>query len=79
MEFEYSAHAIDMLAERDIWEEWVASALNSPDHTEVGVNYNTHYIKAIPEFGGRFLRVVVNPRQNPARIVTLFLDRRMRM
>ena len=78
MEYEFSAHASDMLSQRAILEEWVGDAINSPDRTETGEDYNTHYIKAIPEFGGRFLRVVVNPRQNPVRVVTLFFDRRIR-
>jgi hypothetical protein len=38
---------------------------------------NIHHIKAIPEHGGRFLRVVVNPHVQPGRIVTLFFDRRL--
>ena len=78
VEYEFSAHALDMLSERAISEEWVSDALNSPDRTEVGEDYNIHYIKAIPGFGSRFLRVVVNPSQNPVRVVTLFFDRRIR-
>jgi hypothetical protein len=38
----------------------------------------THYIKAIPEHGGRFLRVVINHQVEPPRVVTLFFDRRLR-
>lgn len=37
----------------------------------------THYIRAIPEQGGRFLRVVVNTRVRPNQVVTLFFDRRL--
>ncbi|HEU0022667.1 MAG TPA: DUF4258 domain-containing protein [Dehalococcoidia bacterium] len=78
VECELSRHARDMLSERAIRVEWVSRALNSPDRTEVGEDYNRHYIKAIPEFGGRYLRVVVNPRHVPVRIVTFFFDRRIR-
>ena len=37
-----------------------------------------HYIKAIDQYEGRFLRVVVNPDVSPQRIVTVFFDRRIR-
>ena len=37
-----------------------------------------HYMKAIDQYGGRFLRVVVNPHVSPQRIVTVFFDRRIR-
>jgi len=51
--------------------------IHQPDRVEMGTDGNTHYIKAIPEHGGRFLRVVVNPHVQPNRIVTLFFDRRL--
>ncbi|MBI4789074.1 MAG: DUF4258 domain-containing protein [Chloroflexi bacterium] len=76
--FEPSAHANAMLAERNIPEEWVRRTLDSPDRTEPGPDNNTHYIKAIPEHGDRFLRVVVNAHVEPKRIVTVFFDRRLR-
>ncbi len=78
MEYELSSHARDMLLERAIPEEWVSRVLNYPDRTVVGEDYNRHYIKAIPEFGGRYLRVVVNPQWEPIRVVTFFFDRRIR-
>ena len=78
-EFEFSTHAFDMLIEREIPEEWVTRSLNAPDYTEIGIDDNIHYIKAIPEFGGRIIRVVVNPHRTPARVVTFFFDRRLRM
>ena len=77
VDIELSSHARDMLQERNISEEWVRRTINSPDRTEVGADNNTHYIKAIPEHGGRLLRVVVNPHMTPKRIVTVFFDRRL--
>ena len=77
-DFEFSTHALDMLIERGIPEEWVVRSLNSPDYTEIGVDDNIHYIKAIPEFRGRIIRVVVNIHLTPARVVTFFFDRRLR-
>lgn len=35
-----------------------------------------HRLARIPEFGNRVLRVIVNPSVTPARIVTVFFDRR---
>jgi hypothetical protein len=72
-----SAHAKDMLKERDIPEEWMWRAIDTPDDTEVGADNNMHYIRSIPEHGGRFLHVVVNHHLVPKRVVTLFFDRRL--
>lgn len=77
-DIEFSSHARDMLQERNISEEWVWRAITTADRTEEGADSNTHYIKAIPEHGGRFLRVVVNPRVTPKRVVTVFFDHRLR-
>jgi hypothetical protein len=66
-----------MLKEREIPEEWMWRAIREPDRTETEADGNIHYMKAIPEHGGRFLRVVVNPHIQPRRIVTLFFDRRL--
>ncbi len=77
-DIEPSQHARDMLEEREIPEEWMWRTIDEPDQTEIGADGNTHYVKAIPEYGGRFLRVVVNPHVQPERIVTLFFDRRLR-
>lgn len=67
-----------MLRERNIPEEWLRRAIGAPDATEVGPDNNIHYIKSIPEYGGRSLRVVVNPYVEPERVVTVFFDRRLR-
>ncbi len=74
---EFSKHASDIMRERGIPEEWVQRALDSPDRTEVAPETTSHYIKAIPEHGGRFLRVVVNTHVTPWRVVTAFFDRRL--
>lgn len=42
-----------------------------------GEDGNVHYLKAIHEFGERVLRVVVNDRVVPRRVVTAFFDRRV--
>ena len=76
-ELEWSQHAKDMLAERQIREEWVIRAITTPDRSEAHDESRTHCIKAIPEYGGRFLRVVVNRTVSPNRVVTAFSDRRL--
>ena len=75
---ELSSHAKDMLSERCIPEEWVWRTIHAPDHTETGADNNVHYLKAIEENAERILRVVVNRRVRPSRIVTVFFDRRLR-
>lgn len=75
-DFELSAHARDMLAERNIPEEWVWRAVRLPTGEHRGADGNLHYIKVIDEAGGRFLRVIVNAEAEPQRVVTVFFDRR---
>jgi len=77
-DFEFSSHARSVLQERNIPEGWLWRTINFPDRSEVGTDNSVHYIKAIPEHGGRFLHVVVNPHVIPKRIVTVFFDRRLR-
>ncbi len=75
---EFSTHARTVMAERQIPEEWVRAAFQSPDRSEMSDDGNRHFLKAIPEHGGRVLRVVVNARGIPVRVVTVFFDRRLR-
>ena len=75
---EYSLHAQNVMEEPGISEDWVNLTVRESDYNEVKQDNTTHYIKAIPEFGGRFLRVVVNVSVTPNRIVTVFFDRRIR-
>lgn len=76
-EFELSVHAKEMLAERNILEEWIWRTVNTPTRKRMGEDGNLHFIKAIKERGGRVLHVVVNPNSEPRRIVTVFFDRRL--
>ncbi len=52
--------------------------MEDPEKRELMEDGTVHYIRAIPEHGGRYLRVVVNPAADPQRIVTVFFDRRIR-
>lgn len=78
IEYEFSEHAYDMLKERNIKKEWVKLAMEVPEKRELKEDGTIHFIKAIEEYGGRFLRVVVQPDAKPLRIITIFFDRRLR-
>ena len=71
-------HFEDMLGERGIAPEWPERAMTDPDTTEEHDDGTRHFIKRIPEFGNRWLRVIVNVRAKPERRVTAFFDRRLR-
>ncbi len=77
-EYEFSQHAYDMLKERHIQESWVKLVMEDPETKEPKDDGTVHYIRAIVQFGERYLRVVVDPNVKPQRIVTLFFDRRLR-
>lgn len=66
-----------MMTERNISETWVAEALDLPERTEIFPDGTVHFIKAVPEYEGRYLRVIVNPCENPRKVITLFFDRRL--
>jgi hypothetical protein len=80
MNYEMSQHAATVMAERDIPESWLERALHQPDRMETDRNDPelTHHLVIIPEHGGRVLRVVINNRVAPVRVVTLFFDRKMK-
>lgn len=78
--FELSDHARSQMQERNIQPSWLTETLSSPDRLLLFADPhgNTHYLKQIADFGGRWLRVIVNPTVNPQRIVTIFFDRRVK-
>lgn len=80
MDYEFTEHAQDAMRKRNIEKAWVERALQSPHWTEKdNVDPSLeHRLAHIPEFGGRVLRVVLNPETTPARVVTLFFDHRRR-
>ncbi|MCS6997458.1 MAG: DUF4258 domain-containing protein [Casimicrobiaceae bacterium] len=78
MEYVLTEHARDALRKRRIEVAWVERALTAPEATEADpVDPELdHRLARIPEFGNRVLRVIVNVRRTPPRIVTAFFDRR---
>jgi hypothetical protein len=77
-DYKFSEHAYDMLRERNIRENWVKLTMENPQRTEAKEDGTVHYISPIDEYGGRYLRVVVDPAVSPRKIVTVFFDRRLR-
>ena len=53
--------------------EWIERTLENPDHQETVSPFEKRLWKRIPEFGNRYLRVVVNPVNKV--IITAFFDR----
>ena len=72
----FTAHATMMMNERMIQEEWITRTITHPDKIEERNVEELHYLKQIPEAGGKILRVIINPRTNPRRVITVFFDRR---
>ena len=76
-DIEFSKHARYIMVKRRIREEWVWRTIDAPDKKRRGDDGNLHYTKSIREKDGQVLRVVINADVQPARIVTLFFDRRL--
>jgi hypothetical protein len=80
MNFTFTEHAKKVLAERQIPMDWVERALTAPELCQPDPDdaaLERRY-RRIPEFGGRVLRVVVNMRVEPKRVVSVFFDRKMK-
>jgi hypothetical protein len=80
LNYELSQHAKDSAAEREIPGEWIERVLTSParrmpDRQDAALE---HRLGVIDEFGGRVLRVVINPTVVPVRVVTVYFDRKMK-
>jgi hypothetical protein len=80
VKYEFTSHAKKALEEREISVSWLERTLTAPelvlpDPDDAGVERR---YRKIPEFGGRVLRVAVNTRVEPVRIVSVFFDRKMK-
>ena len=78
MDIQLSRHAQITIQECKIREEGVDQTLEFPTWTETKGEDEIHYLRSISEYGGRILRVVLNPLKTPKRIVAVFFDRRLR-
>ncbi|MXW29888.1 MAG: DUF4258 domain-containing protein [Chloroflexi bacterium] len=80
MRLEFTRHALQVMEEREIPNEWVAQAVAEPAMREPDP-YDTElerFFRNVPERGSRTLRVVVNTRVAPWRVISVFFDRGMR-
>ena len=80
MRLRFTRHALHAMAERTIPAEWVeqtvaAPALRTHDPHDSEVE---RFFRRVPERGDRVLRVAVNTRVAPWRVVSVFFDRAMR-
>lgn len=80
MNYELTRHARDVIVERQIQVDWLERVLASPVVIEASATdpeLENHFA-AIPEFGNWILRVVVNTRVVPERVVSVYFDRKMK-
>ena len=77
-QYELTAHAAAVMAERGIERAWVERVLRAPEHVHVDRMDPslTHALGRIAERGQRMLRVVYNASASPLRVVTAYFDRR---
>ena len=80
MDYHLTEHARDAIEKRGIAQEWIEKTLSAPEWVEKDtIDENLeHRLARIGEFGNRTLRVIVNVRTVPPRIVTVYFDRRRR-
>jgi len=81
MDYSLTEHARNALHKRGIPHTWVEQTVNAPEVTETDeVDPDLeHRLARIPEFENRVLRVVVNDKVQPPRIITAFFDRRVKI
>lgn len=80
MNYSLTHHARAALVKRKIPVEWLERTLTAPQWREHDATDSEleHRLAAIPECSNRVLRVIVNVRATPERVVTLFFDRNAR-
>jgi len=79
MKLIYTAHALQRMAKRNLREEWIERVVGNPSRIapdEVGSTLE-HRLAVVPELANCVLRVVVS-RDEPKRVVTTHLDRKMK-
>ena len=80
-ELEFTRHAVHVMGLREVAAEWVQRAVQEPTVRTPDPNDPEleRFFCPIPERAGRALRVVVNTRKIPWRVVSVFFDRNARM
>ncbi len=77
---DFTSHAVHVMAERRIPVDWVTRVLAEPTWRTPDPNGPEieRFFGLIPERDNRMLRVAVNTRVVPWRVVSVFFDRNMR-
>lgn len=81
MDYELTEHARESPRKRSVirpeWMERVPAhpATVEPDRVDPSLQ---HRLGRIDEYGGRVLRIVVNPSHTPIKVITVYFDRRMK-
>jgi uncharacterized DUF497 family protein len=80
MNYELTQHAQDAITKRNIPIEWLEQTMAHPDVTISDEHDEEleHRLKAISEYENRVLRVIVNRRRTPLKVVTVHFDRQMK-
>lgn len=80
MDLELSKHAKRVVAKRNLRIEWIEAVLAHPECIEDDSLDETlvHYLASVEEYGNRVLRVIVNEKVTPRRVITTYFDRGMR-
>jgi Domain of unknown function (DUF4258) len=69
-------HALDQIGDRRLDPAWVERVALSPDWSEPDPQPGvTRHYGAVPEFGGRVLRVVAADRGDERHVLTVHFDR----
>ncbi|MGQ9462592.1 MAG: DUF4258 domain-containing protein [Candidatus Fervidibacter sp.] len=72
---EFTKHAEEMLRERGSTRETIVDAILHPDWTKKRSGEERHALKRI---GDKVLRVVLQRKKPPYRVITVFYDRRVK-
>ncbi|MBV8151133.1 MAG: DUF4258 domain-containing protein [Candidatus Eremiobacteraeota bacterium] len=70
--FHFSQHALEKIRERGILLEWIGRVIHDRSRVEVGYGGRPSILGQVPEFGGRWLRVVLSRDQRT--VVTAYFD-----
>lgn len=75
-----TAHARERLRTRKIHADWIEDAVRNPDWTEPDPRDPTieRRFRAIPQFGGRYLRVACVETEAAIRVISVMFDRNAR-
>ena len=78
--FKLTLHAKQMIEEREISMKWIEQALDSPNKVEQDKKDRDlkHYLRRIVENNDKILRVVINNKADPIKVIMAYFDRTIR-